>query len=782
MVAFACSANAQSWLMQNVGFTYPSAYPFDIDAANANNVWTVGSPGDGSGVGLQEFSHTKDGGNLWTAGSVTLDTNFRFSNISAVSKPFWSMQNVGFSTVGSYPFDIDITSASNIWAAAYSGDGSGAGVQDFSRSNDGGATWSAGVVTADTNYRFSGLAAIDTMTCYAAMYNNTAQGTGSVFKTTDEGATWTVTGAGVMFTDPSSFPDVIHFWGANYGMALGDPVGGYFEIYLTTDSGTTWTRVPQVNIPNPLSGEYGIVNDYSVKDSVIWIGTNKGRIYKSTNGGLNWTVSAASNTTFTISNVAFRDTTTGLCIGSKTVGATTTYNLYRSVNGGTTWTLVNPTGSFFKSDIAYIPGTNMVVSCAASTSGRGSSVSTDDGASWAMIDTAGGATQNGYTSLAFLDENTGWAGGFTVDPTTDGIYKWNSGNACFAAMYNNTAQGTGSVFKTTDDGATWSALGAGTIYTDPSSWPDVVHFWDPNYGVVIGDPIGGYFEIYNTYDGGASWSRIPQINLTNPVSGEYGLTNVYAVKDSTIWFGTNKGRIYKSVNLGVNWTVATVSSTKSIDNITFRDANNGICTATTTAGVTSYYRTTNGGTSWTLLTPTGSYFTGDVVYVPGTTVLFSASASTTLGRGSAMSMDDGATWALIDTAGGGTTDGYTSLEFFNSQNGWAGGFTVDPLTDGIYKWNGGTVSIAEHAPLKINEVLAYPNPSNGLVSLKLNENVNGYCTVSVFDIMGKMVYNQPSYVSRAIPLTVDIRTLPAGVYTVKVQVDNNSLSTRIIRN
>ena len=191
------------------------------------------------------------------------------TQITAMAQSPWLMQNVGYNYTSSYPFDIDAVDSNIVWNCAYVGDGSGISSQEFSMTTDGGNTWTAGLVTADTNFRFSSISAVNQNMCYAAMYNNSLGG-GGVFKTADMGMTWNQLGATSIYTDPASFPDVIYFTDTLNGWTMGDPVGGYFEIYSTTDGGATWTRVPQANITAPLNGEYGIVNDYTVLGNKIW--------------------------------------------------------------------------------------------------------------------------------------------------------------------------------------------------------------------------------------------------------------------------------------------------------------------------------------------------------------------------------------------------------------------------------------------------------------------------------------------------------------------------------
>lgn len=342
------------------------------------------------------------------------------TQFSMLAQTPWTMQNVGYNYNSSYPFDIDAVDSNVVWNCAYVGDGSGISSQEYSMTTDGGNTWTAGLVTADTNFRFSNISAIDQNICYAAMYNNTLGG-GGVFKTTDMGGTWNQLGATSIFTDPASFPDVIYFTDSLNGWTMGDPVGGYFEIYSTTDGGATWTRVPQANITAPLNGEYGIVNDFTVLGNKIWFGTNKGRVYISYNGGANWTAKSVVSNVNTVNALAFRDTLNGVCTKSTTAGVTT---YYRTSDGGLTWTQITPVGPIFSSDFAYVPGTSVLFSCAASSTGRGSSYSLNDGSNWVLVDTNGLGTSDGYTSMDWVSPTTGWAGGFSADPLTDGIYRY----------------------------------------------------------------------------------------------------------------------------------------------------------------------------------------------------------------------------------------------------------------------------------------------------------------------------------------------------------------------
>jgi hypothetical protein len=73
--------------------------------------------------------------------------------------------------------------------------------------------------------------------------------------------------------------------------------------------------------------------------------------------------------------------------------------------------------------MCYIPGTTKIVATSAlttTTTSDGSSYSMDNGVTWTTIETG---TQR--LPPTFLNETTGWCGGFNTDPFTGGVYKFN---------------------------------------------------------------------------------------------------------------------------------------------------------------------------------------------------------------------------------------------------------------------------------------------------------------------------------------------------------------------
>lgn len=334
----------------------------------------------------------------------------------------WVPQNTGFPNTSSGVFNVSVVDENIVWISSYDGSGGAANVRDYSKTIDGGLTWIPGVIPAPAGYAWSMIHGLDDMTAWAVLYNATAGSGGGIWKTTDGGVTWNQQGTGVIYnTSGQSFPNVVHFWDANIGFSMGDPVGGVYELYTTIDGGTTWTPVPGANIPAPLTGEYGIVDHYDVMGDTIWFDTNKGRVYRSIDKGLNWTVSSTGITVPANNaiDIAFWNANSGIArLFNGTNGVMT---VRWTSDGGTTWTTGSYTGNMLGNDIKYVPGTvsRLVTTGANTTYTTGSSYSDDGGLTWTDIDIG---TQR--TALGVYDINTMWAGGFTASPTSGGIFKY----------------------------------------------------------------------------------------------------------------------------------------------------------------------------------------------------------------------------------------------------------------------------------------------------------------------------------------------------------------------
>ncbi len=370
-------------------------------------------------------------------------------------------------------------------------------------------------------------------------------------------------------------------------------------------------------------------------------------------------------------------------------------------------------------------------------------VSTDNGATWLTntITTANSADKT-LTNVSAIDGSTAYIGGF------------------------DATNGGGVLFKTTDGGNSFTEATIPTM-----TYLNIVHFFDANNGLLIGDPTGTgtYWEVFRTLDAGATWTRVPQANIPAANRGDYGFTNQYSVIGDNVWFTSNLGSIYHSTDRGATWMKHATgftgnTTTAAIGEIEFSSATNGILV--NPAGLMR--RTTDGGMTFQLIaTPTGSVFNDNLARIPGLADTYvGVSADPTTGTGSAVTYDGGQTWALLDSG----VAQYTDVIFFDNQRGWTGGFTQPGGVGGMFEY--ASTPLATRSDLVRDAASAYPNPTTGLLHLV---GADPRETVTVYDLNGRVLRRQPVGTTTSI----DLSDLRAGLYQVVLTGNRTARTTRV---
>lgn len=88
---------------------------------------------------------------------------------------------------------------------------------------------------------------------------------------------------------------------------------------------------------------------------------------------------------------------------------------------------------------------------------------------------------------------------------------------------------------------------------------DSMQFWNSKEGIAVGDPIGDRLSILRTYDGGNTWSKLPDGQLPKLFEGEahFAASNSnIVVKGENTWIvsGGKKSRVFYSADKGNSWS------------------------------------------------------------------------------------------------------------------------------------------------------------------------------------------------------------------------------------
>lgn len=373
-----------------------------------------------------------------------------------------------------------------------------------------------------------------------------------------------------------------------------------------------------------------------------------------------------------------------------------------------------------------------------------------------------------FTSVFALNENIAW-----VTMTDD-----------------NASIHRGRVLKTTDGGDTW--IHQSTAYPNDSEiahFPAFVYFYDENHGFSA----GYYGEHYITNDGGNLWASVSPENIPALINSERPFTsNVWPLGDSTAWYGTSKGRIFKTTNRGHNWSAFDVGLGEQMVFASFKDELNGL--ATTPAINRNIAKTTDGGETWQIL-PNQLPVNAILVYVKGTdnTYMYGSGDLPTLtgysSPGSGFTANDGNNWLFENDMP------LEPLFSVSPTVGWAAGNTYD---DYIYKWTGPSLDSLDDAsalegikstynPNNFHLSQNYPNPFNPSTTfhyyLISASNVN----LVIYNMLGeevRIIVNeyQPGGEKSVVWDGKDQKgnNVSTGVYVYQLRIDNYAFSKMMV--
>lgn len=507
---------------------------------------------------------------------------------------------------------------------------------------------------------------------FIATDDNSFDNGGSLFESTDGGATWVQRDVPFSLGAPLNgmfFLDSLNGW--TFGNAN----------YRTTDGGTTWTELPFL-------GSTYFMEFYS---ATFGLAGQSSSAQLSTDGGLTWAPAPHAYVEFD-----FADDLHGLGVAAT--------GIYRTTDGGATFALVHAGDA---SAVAFLSGT-----VAVGIVDGGFVRSTDGGATWTT-----GVSADGRSHLVAVTTDValawGRAGSFPdyddrIFRSTDSGQTWTDlgevmDPGAFANVFSFAvptastvvaSDGAGNMFQSTDTGATWAQT-----FTTPGPTPSFLGSAVP----VFADGLTGYFGygagfVIKTTDGGASWSQISSgsghtlidmdrfaggdliavgengvvltSNGTSPwILGERFTTShvqaVHVIGAQDVVAVDETSRVYRSSDGGATWTAAAATPTGlEAEDLHFTTLLDGWVTGFGFSGA-AVFHTTDGGDTWTSVPGfQGAYKAVDFEGSNG----WAANVSGRYYR----TIDDGDTWIQGDLPGSPLQ--IQDMDFFDVSIGYAVGW------------------------------------------------------------------------------------------------------------
>lgn len=462
------------------------------------------------------------------------------------------------------------------------------------KSTDGGTTWAvhntdllpsisiSDIVIDPSNPQIMYLATGDKYGIYH-MYETWGHYSAGVLKSTDGGLTWSQTGLNYSLSNIAIIQRLI-IDSANTSNLLAATLSGIFK---TTNGGTSWTNVKAGKI-------YDL--EYHPTNSQIVYAADSIGVFRSANGGTSWTATTVASTGRASLAVSRNS--------PNTVYAWTPNNFYASTDGGITFnTRTNPSG--YCTPYGYY---DMVLAASAANAnilfagGLRVCCSTDGGSTWTTVSDWNTFPQSNYVhadqkAFAFLP-----------------------GSATTVFACND-----GGVFRSTDQGATWSdksngihikqyyrfsgsaltpnlfiagAQDNGTDKITGSSSASMINGADgedclidfTNDNIMFYSSQGGQFR--RSTNGGTSSSSlsIGGCDWTSPIYMDPNNHNVVFIGGSVL---------HKSIDNGVNWTSSSGFDGTCLYSVRSAKSNSNYVYVATFKNI---YRSTNGGVNFNAIT------------------------------------------------------------------------------------------------------------------------------------------------------------------------------------
>jgi photosystem II stability/assembly factor-like uncharacterized protein len=324
------------------------------------------------------------------------------------------------------------------------------------------------------------------------------------FKTSDAAANWNNINTGLVgevntIAVAPNAPNTIY-------------VGASSGIHRSTDAGATWTKTPTAGLPAfPFSTALAVDPTNS---SVVYTGMINGGLFKTTDGGNNWTAVNIPQNFVTVFTIVFDPATPAtMYVGS---GG----GLFKSTDSGNTWTPINNFGIPGVPNVRAlaIDPTTPATIYAGSIGNGGFFKSTNGGSSWTLMNT--GMSNPTSVNAIVLDPGnpstiyTGHGGSGGINKSTNGGASWTLVNNGLPSFEIKALVATAStIYAATNGGGVVKTINGATSWTNANAG-----LWSVNIRALVGHPTNSAI-LYS----GASASSFPDAFITKLNSSGSGL-------------------------------------------------------------------------------------------------------------------------------------------------------------------------------------------------------------------------------------------------------------------
>ena len=484
---------------------------------------------------------------------------------------------------------------------------------------------------------------------------------GGVWKSVDGGTTWnpltdflSSLASGALAFDPIN-PDILYY-GTGEQHYSGDSFYGD-GLFRTSNAGATWSKIA----PKTSVGSY--IARVAIKPTdpnLLFVASDLG-VVRSTDGGSIWTVTLAGGHCNDIAIDPVTPTTVFAAI--RGVG------IYKSLDDGATWTLLAgglPTTGFLRINFGMSRSNPQVLYASFVSSGSdygallGMFKTTNGGASWTQLTSTPNylRSQGWYDNCVMVDpanSNVCYAGGvFPYVPGFDfGLIKTIDGGATWTDITKNGKGqlhpdqhflliGPDGTLWVANDGGIWKSTNGGTRWTNCNAglglaqlYATGLHPTDANV-MLAGTQDNGTLH----YTGTVGWPQLKE--------GDGGQAAVEWANPS-IWYSTyvDFNPLYRWTNNGKNFSIVTggwtADRTSHFNGPLVIDPN---VASTLLVGTYRVWKSSNGGTSWTTVSPdltTGSGHLRSLAVMSGNSSTMLSGSSDGLAY---LTTDGGSSWTL----------------------------------------------------------------------------------------------------------------------------------------